>query len=119
MNTTQQKAELYAKDELRFMLWGEDNPLYTRSQLKQAYLAGHAAAVEEYKELNGWVKVTPDTLPPYYTPVLCVSEKGIRFIAWLATDGGEHYWTLSESDDLAPDPVGWQPLPPSPEKEQQ
>ena len=82
--------------------------------LRKAWLAGHAAAVEEYKKLNGWVKVTPDTLPPYYTPVLCVSEKGIRFIAWLATDGGEHYWTLSDSDDLAPDPVGWQPLPSPP-----
>jgi len=87
--------------------------------LRKAWLAGHAAAVEEYKKLNGWVKVTPEQKPDYYQPVPVVCNQGCKHMVWRATDGEKDIWTVFETDLVINEPAYYYPLPPSPEKEQQ
>jgi len=77
--TIEQKAEVWLTDFNKGGGWR-----------KAAWLAGHAAAVEEYKELNGWVKVS-ERLPEAYTRCLVYCYDDYR----LATYLGNGVWKLN------------------------
>lgn len=84
-----------------------------------AYMVEAIRILEQHRQLAPtWIPVTPETMPTYYQPVLCVNDKGIRYIAWLATDGEEYYWTMFD-DDKMETPVFWMPLPSPPINKEQ
>ena len=92
--------------------------------LRKAWLAGHAAAVEEYKELNGWIPVT-ERQPEIgrKVPFICMSRD--EFYNGQQMWGTYQGFKFREHEFTTPG-IGWSgshwldlDFPPSPEKEQQ
>jgi len=135
--TIEQKAEVWLTDFNKgggwrkapdFKNYNDTLNLFTCCEVydleKAAWLAGHAAAVEEYKELNGWIPVT-ERQPEIgrKVPFICMSRD--EFYNGQQMWGTYQGFKFREHEFTTPG-IGWSgshwldlDFPPSPEKEQQ